>query len=152
MDPKSHRAPSKQQANSCRVIPISLNTVQLECSRCTDWVLAVLYLYRSSDIIFLIGAQCKKNRRSHVILPSLRIRSFFRLYFGITSHSIHRIDTVLLTQLHYIITHKGESCHTTSISRFHINPFVSQIQFAHLNMSRSMNQYMAYEIHTSRSV
>jgi hypothetical protein len=120
-DPKSHRAPRRQQTNSCRVRPIPPNTVQLECSRCTDWVLPVMYLYGSSDIIFLVRVRCKKNRRSHVILPALQIHSFVSAYFsGITSQSIHRIDTILLTQLHYIITHKVGSCHRASTSRFHI--------------------------------
>ena len=121
-DPKSHRAPSRQQANSCRVRPIPLNILQLECSGSTEWLLPVPYLYGSSDIIFLIGAQCKKNRRSHVILPALQIQSFVSTYFsGIASQSIHCMDTVLLTQLHYIITHNVEACHTASTSRFHIN-------------------------------
>jgi len=56
-----------------------------------------------------------------VILPAFQIQSFVSGYsFGIASYSIHRMDTVLLTQLHYIITHKGESCHTASISHFQI--------------------------------
>lgn len=119
-DPKSHRAPSRQQAHSCRLRPITPNTVQLECFRCTDWVLPVLYLYGSSDIIFLTGAQCK-DRCSEAILQVLQMQSFVSdCSFGITSHRIHRMDTVLLTQIHYIITHKGESCNTASISHFQI--------------------------------
>ena len=121
VDPKSQRAPSRQQAHFCRVRPILLNTVQPQCSRCTDWITPALYLYGSSDIIFLIGAQCKKNTPSYVFLPALQIQSVVSAYsFGIASQSIHQTDTVLLTQLHYIITLKGESYHKASISRFQI--------------------------------
>jgi len=55
------------------------------------------------------------------MLPALQIQSFVSAYsFGIASQSIHRMDTILLTQLHYIITLKGESHHKASISRFQI--------------------------------
>jgi hypothetical protein len=81
----------------------------------------VLYLYGSSDIIFLIGEQYKKNTPPHVILPALQIQSIVSAYsFDIASQSIHRMVTIPVTQLHYIIILKGKSHHKTSISRFQI--------------------------------
>ena len=120
-DPRTHSAPSRQQAHSCRVRTILLNTVLPQCCRCTNWERPMLYLYGSSDIIFLMGAQYKKHTPSHVFLPALQNQSVVSAYsFVIASQSIHQTDTVLLTQLHYVITLKGESYHKASILRFQI--------------------------------
>jgi len=55
------------------------------------------------------------------MLPALQIQSFVSAYsFDIASQSMHRMDTILLTQLHYITTLKSKSHHKVSISRFQI--------------------------------
>jgi hypothetical protein len=64
-----------------------------------------------------------------VNLPALLIQSRFSgYYFGVASHSIHQMDTVFLTQLHYIITLKAESYYKALILRFQIKSICTSNQ------------------------